>query len=427
MTQPFRFILVLVIVWISVTNSTAVEIVTSSIGKDIAWVGEAVPFRVDLYSPGPFSGTAKFELPDLNRGLILKTGRPVVGSKEVDGETCFTQSHDFVVYTQESGTIIVPSFEVGFFGKKDFTSVAVSMTGRTQELRFESKRPPGFGGQAIVLSVPDLEVGQSWDPEPGNDFHPGDVLVRKVTRTAIGMTSMMLSPLVIDAPESIKLYQGNPRVDDQTERGESVATRVDSFKYQFTQPGSFEIPSIRVVWWDPKQEKMVERTLDGISVNVLSIEALNDQQQAEFSEPLHWSSVLFLVASALGTTSLLILFLYIWRPFEVDSESIDARAVLAGCQLNDAVKTYQAFRRWEEKFSQLALSDEGLDQCWAELNAYLFGRQMRNDWDGHRFQKTFQRHRSKALKAKTLVDQSDGLPTLNPGRLREAVSQVQVA
>ena len=77
--------------------------VRAEIVKDTAWTGEAVPLIITLYSPGPFSGTASFDLPELPRTAILRGGNPLVGSEEVDGESYFTQRHELTVYTQNAG------------------------------------------------------------------------------------------------------------------------------------------------------------------------------------------------------------------------------------------------------------------------------------------------------------------------------------
>ena len=79
--------------------SAAAEVVRAKLGKDTAWTGEAVPLIVTLYSPGPFSGTASFELPELPRTTFVRAGNPLVGSEQIDDESYFTQRHEFTIYT----------------------------------------------------------------------------------------------------------------------------------------------------------------------------------------------------------------------------------------------------------------------------------------------------------------------------------------
>ncbi|HIE98203.1 MAG: hypothetical protein ABGZ53_25040 [Fuerstiella sp.] len=122
--------------------TSAAEPVSATIEKESAWTGEAVSLFITLYSPGPFSGTPSFDLPELSRTTIIRTGSPVVGSETLDEETWFTQRHELKLYTQRSGPIEILSFRVQFSGKKTFTSDPEPMEGSTPILRFQSNRPP---------------------------------------------------------------------------------------------------------------------------------------------------------------------------------------------------------------------------------------------------------------------------------------------
>ena len=144
--------------------SAAAEVVRAELGKDTAWTGEAVPLIVTLYSPGPFSGTPAFDLPELPLTVFVKSGNPLVGTEQVDGESYFTQRHEFALYTQRVGEIVVPAFSVRFAGKKTFTSAPEPVEGLTAELRFRSRRPPGTDNLGVVVAAKDMEATQSWKP-----------------------------------------------------------------------------------------------------------------------------------------------------------------------------------------------------------------------------------------------------------------------
>ena len=75
--------------------------VRSGLEAKEAWMGQGVPFVVTLISPGPFSGTARFQLPEIPGTLIVKQGNPMVGSETVNGESMMTQRHEFSIYTQQ--------------------------------------------------------------------------------------------------------------------------------------------------------------------------------------------------------------------------------------------------------------------------------------------------------------------------------------
>ena len=244
------------------------EPVRAELGKEIAWTGEAVPLIITLYSPGPFSGTASFDLPDLPQTAFLKTGNPMVGSEEVDDESYMTQRHEFTLYTQRSGDIVIAAFRVRFSGKKTFTSDPEPMEGTTSELRFTSKRPPGTESMGVVVSATAMKIQQTWNPVPEGDIKAGDVIVRTITRNAEGTTAMMLPPVPTDAPEGVRVYSGTPDVQDKVERGDVTAIRIDTIKYQFQQSGRFRLPELTFTWWDPQQERLRSESLAGVEIDV---------------------------------------------------------------------------------------------------------------------------------------------------------------
>ena len=135
---PAYGVFVMTLLFLSCSVSQAFEPVQAELGKEVAWTGEAVPLIITIYSPGPFSGTAAFDLPELPQTVAVKVGNPVVGSEDVDGESYLTQRHVFHLYTQQSGQVAIPSFRVRFSGKRTFTSDAEAMEGETPDLRWRS-------------------------------------------------------------------------------------------------------------------------------------------------------------------------------------------------------------------------------------------------------------------------------------------------
>ena len=263
--------------------------VRAEIVKDTAWMGEPVPLVITLYSPGPFSGTASFDLPELPRTAILRGGSPLVGSEQVDGESYFTQRHELTVYTQNAGEIVIPAFRVRFSGKTTFMSDPKPMEGFTPALRFRSKRPPETDKLGVVVAATEMEVTQTWRPASMGTVNAGDVIERIITRRATGTTAMMLPPVSADAPVGVRVYAAEPIVQDQTERGHSRAERIDTIKYQFEAPGTFELPDVRLVWWDPQVSELKRKSLPGEMVHVEGIvtaAAATAEKQRSSSSPL---------------------------------------------------------------------------------------------------------------------------------------------
>jgi hypothetical protein len=123
-----------------------VEPATIRVADDKVWVGQRAAFFVELRAPGSFVGAASFSLPDIPRTIIVKSGNPVVSSKEVDSESYCVQTHRFVrfvLFSQAPGTLQVPSFEVRFSHREGFTGPAVDLEATVPSVSIEVQQPPG--------------------------------------------------------------------------------------------------------------------------------------------------------------------------------------------------------------------------------------------------------------------------------------------
>jgi hypothetical protein len=394
-------------------------------------VGQAVPLIVTLYSPGPFSGTAAFDLPELSQTVFVKSGSPQVGSEEVDEESYLTQRHEFRLYTQRSGEIVIPAFRVRFSGKKTFTSDPEPMAGTTPELRFTSKRPPGTESMGIVVSATAMEIQQTWNPSQESEIKAGDVILRTIVRNAEGTTAMMLPPVPRAAPDGVHVYSGSPDVLDKVERGDATATRTDTIKYQFLQSGRFTLPELTFVWWDPEQEKLQSESVAGLEINVADASVATQQaDEAQSSWSSIWmaaliglimfSSLAWLVHKPVGR------WIAAWRANQHRPEAVATRNLRAACTANDASAAYAALIAWftarqtadgKERLERLLRMEEQrpLREHWQTLSKHLFASESTTvTWEGKPLWTAFSQMRRQSNRASP-TSQSSALPALNPG------------
>ena len=427
----FLFSILLLSVLLSVLVMTpalaeAVKPVVAEFGKESAWTGEAVPLMITLKSEGPFSGTAAFDFPEIPQTALLRVGRPVVGSEVVGGTTYFTQLHEFALFTQQSGELIVPSFRVRFEGKKTFRSDPVPIEGRTAPLRFTSKRPPGTEGLGVVLATPEMEIEQSWAPQSFKNLQAGDVIQRTVIRHAMGTTAMMFSPPKMEATDGVRVYRQDPRIHDENERGEASAERRDTIKYQFEKGGTFTLPELTFTWWDPDERNLRSETLPGKEVTVAAA-AVAPLPKAKAKFPLRPIIMASLVGLALWSTRERISNAIVaWRARRVHPEAVAGKELLRACRTSDASAAYAALMRWKRcvehrnhsgKF-HLDFADWEAPELryeWSALAVYLFdSTPEQSPWSGHDLARAF---RQAKRTHSTRVRNGDGnlpLPGLNP-------------
>ncbi len=402
----------------------AADSVRAIIEKDTAWIGEAVPLIITLYSPGPFSGTASFDLPDLAKTAIIRHGNPVVGSEDVDGESYLTQRHEFRIYTQQTDEILLPAFRVRFSGKQTFTSDAEPMEGMTPELRFQSDRPPGTERLGVVIAATQMEASQDWIPQNQTSFQAGDVIQRTVSRQAIDTTAMMLPPVLLDAPSGVRIYDTNPIVEDKTERGEARAIRADTIKYQFEQAGTFELPDIEFVHWNPNAEELKRDMLPGITV---SVEAVAGDAETGASPAANNKSYWPLIASLLALAIVSWLFrepvtraFANWRAQRNGVENLAARRVERACRTNDASSAYSAILEWQwvvqPRRTDAADPDTTqLEHECAVLSSILFSANAgETQWSGRQLLADFKTARYIVSRSRDRGSRESVLPTLNP-------------
>lgn len=408
---------------VGVGKLPAVDPVQSTMVNPRAWIGEAVLFRVELFSPGPFSGTASFDLPEIPKTVILKSGRAVVGSESIQGNTWFKQTHEFFLYTQQSGTITVPAFQVQFFGKETFTSDPQKREGKTKAMDFESVRPPVNTSEELVISVREIQIEQIWNPEVTDNLLPGDIVSRTVIRRVAGTTGMMLPALRTNEMEGVRIYPGKPSIQDNSERGETTAVRTDTVKYQFEVAGQFEIPSIEFNWWNPEQEREERKVLKGQTVLIRSpaIEAANKASQQNTLEPSETSSRWWggIVRGVILTGAIVIpMFSYFWFQRK-PTETIVANDLRVACRQGDAGSAYLAILRWQQLTSSFreptSVVENKLQECQQQLSRQLFDKQnLASDWDAQAFEHAFQVARLERLKRKQAKANTPALPDLNP-------------
>ena len=231
--------------------------------------GEAVPLIITLYSPGPFSGTAAFDLPDLSQTVFVKTGNPMVGSEEIDDESYMTQRHEFTLYTQRSGEIVVPAFRVRFSGKKTFTSDPEPVQGTTSELRFTSKRPPGTESMGVVISATAMKIQQIWNPMPEGKIKAGDVVVRTITRNAEGTTAMMLPPISTNAPEGCEsLFRYTWMCRTRWNAATPAPIALTPSNISSSDPAALPCQNSRLYGGIPNRTRSQSESVAGLEINV---------------------------------------------------------------------------------------------------------------------------------------------------------------
>lgn len=319
------------------------------------WVGQRVNMYVTLYTTTSFSGTPRFSLPEVSGMLMMENeGRPLLGSEPIDTVTYVSKRHEFALFPLRPGTVKVPAFDVEFgYRGEDGKPITQSFT--TKELQFSVLKIPGADPREQVITTGDLQVKDQWTPQPVK-LKVGDAFTRTVALTAEDIPGMAFPPLNIEKIDGLGVYQKQPRVNDQMQRGAFTGQRTETITYVCEKEGKFTLPGMHINWWNPKNEELKVIKLKPVTLEVAANPLLEteDQPGAEqqssrsFSWKLAGIAMLVLAVAIIGLLWLLRLkkkqtsFL---EPSEADLFKQFRRTSTS----NDAARTMQALMRWLDR------------------------------------------------------------------------------
>ena len=295
------------------------------------------------------------------------------------------------MFAQRAGRIDLAPIAVAFDVSAGYGSEPVSFERQTEALSFEVRNPPGVDDPARLVTTTDLTLKIEVTPDPAG-LKVGDALTRTITRAAPAVSGMAFAPLPTPAVRGVAAYPKSPEVDDRSNRGDLVGTRIESVTYVLQQPGELTIPGIELPWWDPVAEKLHTEMIPALTLEV----AVNPdllpsfdpvEQLAGLAADHPWA----LAAGVLGMAALSwaafrwlpvgIRRLRRWKIARRHSEPARFRNLLRACRGNEPAPVYNAYVKWvsgDGGPGRLITGAEGLAGELQRLQTALVG--LSPDW-----------------------------------------------
>jgi hypothetical protein len=270
-------------------------IVRASVADDAqVWVGQRVTVVVELLAPGYFASAVTFDIPDPEGVLLMPPQEhPLVGNETIDGTLYTVQRHELLAWPMRAGEQSIPAVTARFSFKRnplDADNVPASVT--TEALPFTVATLPGAEKLGTVISARNLEVRESWNPEPGSDdISAGTAFTRTITFSAPDVPGMVFPPFRAPAIDGLGIY-AKQQLRDHEERGSLTGMRRDEITYVCERPGQYTIPAAKLTWFDLdsqelRTEELPEQTLNVVA-NPAMASAANSEATAPVSSPLPW-------------------------------------------------------------------------------------------------------------------------------------------
>lgn len=405
--------LLILLLFVAATDAAlaGIQPVSVRLPQEKAWVGQRLPFFIELRALGSFEGTASFDLPQIPGTIIIKTGNPVVSSEMIDGESWFVQSHEFALFSQRAGVLEIPQFSIRFSSRSGFTGPASDVQTQFPGMNVEIQRPPGSEKVGFLVTTDSLEISESWAPEP-KPVQAGAVFKRTIRQRADQLSSMALSPPDTTAPESIRVYTHDPVLQDKNERGEFLGERSDTITYQMSMAGSFTLPELTYVWWNPEKEKLETKTLPAVSFDVSPAPSMSPAASSSGTGSLTILLPLLLIPLGIWKRRKIIKWLrHYWKKLR-PADKILARKLLRACRQNNDTAAANAWHGWLNTQPGSFESDPELRGAVLALHRHIFGATPDGSWRGEKLAGAFTQQ-VKAKRHNTSADKMANLPRLN--------------
>ncbi len=178
----------------------------------------------------------------------------------------------YAIFPQKSGVLIIPPQTFRATEGRRSSNLFNRGAGRiyqkiSAELEVEVAPVPAAWTSGSWLPALQLSADESWSKDPAT-LQLGESATRVLTLSADGVLGAQLPPLAMMEQPGLKFYPEQPLIEDvDAEHGVS-GRRVETTAVVVTRPGRFEIPELRIPWWNTATNQHEWIVVPGRVINV---------------------------------------------------------------------------------------------------------------------------------------------------------------
>lgn len=271
---------------------------TATLDQKQPYVQSSVILTVRLYV-GAQIAQASLDFQGGSDVLVKQLGDDVQTTESRNGRSYQVIERKYVLVPQHSGQISLkgPTFQAqvrdaAAIDSLDINSFFSNAFGRSGLSRLMgAMRPLRLSGNAIAMNVLPRPAGataanwlpaqqvtleESWRPDKGA-LHAGEPLTRHLHLSVLGMSGAQLPDLskLMPLPDGIKSYPDQAKTDDSTRSGTLLGSRDQDVALIAGKAGHYELPAVRLFWWDTTSNSQREADLPARGLDILP--ATSDQ------------------------------------------------------------------------------------------------------------------------------------------------------
>lgn len=306
-------------------NDSPHVFLTTALDQTQPYVQSAVVLTVRLYADQSLL-QASLDLPAGSDILVKPFGKDTRSGETRNGRTYQVVERKYLLFPQRSGKLKLDGpvldaqvadnsgnnsdplnnlFRQMPFGGMVNASRPIRVRAKPVELNVLAR--PASASSTYWLPAQKVTLEESGDTARHENItvHVGEPLTRHLKITALGLTGTQLPDpnVFMQVPDGIRAYPDQASFAESPQENTVLGSREQSIALIASQPGRYELPPIRLSWWDTQHNEKREISLPARSVQVVAASAGNaaviPPASAEAAPLLNQGSS----ASAFGQTS----------------------------------------------------------------------------------------------------------------------------
>ena len=342
--------------------------------------------------------------------------------RTIKGQPWLVHEIRYAIFPEQSGSLEIPAqtfsaresqprrslFDLGSNGKQiRRTTEAITLN--------VLPRPATFTGDNW-LPARNLTVEEVWS-RPPEQLAAGESATRTIVITGEGLQGAQLPPVLFPATQGLKYYPDQPVIEDvEVDTGLSGA-RSDSAALVPTRAGSWELPELRIPWWDTQAKQMRVATLPARTINVSAAPgatgfdspiarptAITSSTTTDDITIVRQDNTLWQTIAAISAMGWMLTLAYLLlsrrstrqnepvQPGHCVDEKLAYKKLIAACSANGAAHVRPALIAWARAFlegqsittleqARYQFADDEFDRELRALDGALYG-ELGNQWSG---------------------------------------------
>ncbi|WDU65097.1 hypothetical protein LRS56_11935 [Pseudomonas poae] len=232
-------------------------------------VGEQVQLQVDVLTDSWFTAAARLPPLQLPGARVqAPDGESEHLNQVIEGKPFYGMRYRYRITPAVAQTFNIPALTV----QAQPGQASAPLTAQTTALSFQATQPPGFEPGESVLVADGLRLTQTLTPTP---LKVGDTLTRTLTLQADNTPGLSLPPPDQARVKGLRRYPQSPVISNLDDgRGTiSGGQRIDRQVYRIEHAGHYQLPAIRVKWWDSRNHRLQITQVPEIDIEALAASA----------------------------------------------------------------------------------------------------------------------------------------------------------